>query len=404
MFNFSRLAAKNFLGIEEKLEDSAILRASRKDTETLSSDNKISCLVPDENSSRHISFSMNLEPTIEADFISGEPFRLASGEILPSVRQHYAIYGDLNAEKSNAILVFHALTGSARIGDWWANLIGENSALDVSLFAFVCVNALGSCYGSTGADEINSVLTTKDVVRAQKLLFDSLGIEKFQAVVGSSFGGQSALQFAADFPEAVERCVPIGASPLSAMGLALNHLQRAAIKAENGVGLARQIAMISYKSKELFEARFARKPNRNGENPSGNLENRFDVAGYLDYQGEKLTERFDAKTYNLLSKAMDLFDLTDEEISRIKAKVSLVGISSDWLFPASDILQLAEKMKSLGVDAEYFELVSDDGHDAFLSDAEKTSEILKQIFTTETQRTPRNEKQFKNSVFSVSLW
>jgi len=163
------------------------------------------------------------------------------------------------------------------------------------------------------------------------------------------------------------------------MGLALNHLQRAAIRYENGVSLARQIAIISYKSKELFDARFARKPNRNGENPTESFENRFDVAGYLDYQGEKLTERFDPKTYNLLSKAMDLFDLTDEEIRQITAKVSFVGISSDWLFPASDILNLAEKMKSLGVDAEYFEIVSDDGHDAFLSDAEKTSEILKQV-------------------------
>lgn len=325
---------------------------------------------------------MILEPTIEADFISGEPFRLASGEVLPSVRQHYAIYGELNAAKSNAILVFHALTGSARIADWWADLIGDgdDKALDVSRFAFVCVNALGSCYGSTGAGElVNSIVTTKDIVRAQKLLFDSLGIGKFQAVVGSSLGGMMALQFAAEFPEAVKRCVPIGASPLSAMGLALNHLQRTAIKYENGVSLARQIAMISYKSKELFDARFARKPNRNGENPSENLENRFDVAGYLDYQGEKLTERFDAKTYNLLSKAMDLFDLTDEEIRQIKAKVSLAGISSDWLFPASDVLQLAEKMKSLGVDAEYFELVSDDGHDAFLSDAAQTGEILKKV-------------------------
>ena len=323
---------------------------------------------------------MNLEPTIETDFISGEPFRLASGEILPSVKQHYAIYGELNADKSNSVLVFHALTGSARIADWWADLIGDiSTALDVSRFAFICVNALGSCYGSTGAGEITSIVTTKDIVRAQKLLFEHLGIEKFQAVIGSSLGGMMALQFAADFPGAVKRCISIGASPLSAMGLALNHLQRAAIRYENGVSLARQIAIISYKSKELFDARFARKPNRNGENPTESFENRFDVAGYLDYQGEKLTERFDPKTYNLLSKAMDLFDLTDEEIRQITAKVSFVGISSDWLFPASDILNLAEKMKSLGVDAEYFEIVSDDGHDAFLSDAEKTSEILKQV-------------------------
>lgn len=330
---------------------------------------------------------MNPAPTIEDDFISDEPFALASGEVLPELKQRYAIYGELNAAKSNAVLVFHALTGSARIHEWWSDLIGANRALDTNKFAFVCVNALGSCYGSTSGNEINSVVTTKDIVRAQKRLFEQLNIENFRAAVGGSVGGMLAMQFAAEFPEAVERCIPIGATPLSAMGLALNHLQRAALKYENGIVLARQIAMLSYKSKELFNQRFSRNPNRNGENPFENLEHRFDISGYLDYQGEKFTERFDVKTYRLLSKAMDLFDLTDEEIERIKAKVSLVGISTDWLFPAADVRFLATRMKSLGVAAEYFEMISDDGHDAFLSDTATMGEILKSIFTTDTQRT-----------------
>ncbi len=165
------------------------------------------------------------------------------------------------------------------------------------------------------------------------------------------------------------------------------NIQRAALKYENGIVLARQIAMLSYKSKELFNQRFSRNPNRNGENPFENLEHRFDISGYLDYQGEKFTERFDAQTYRVLSKAMDLFDLTNAEISRIKAKVSLVGISTDWLFPAADVRFLTERMKSLGVAAEYFEMNSDDGHDAFLSDTARTGEILERIFTTEAQRT-----------------
>lgn len=325
---------------------------------------------------------MIFAPTIEDDFISDEPFALASGEISPRIKQRYAIYGELNAEKSNACLVFHALTGSARIGEWWTNLIGADCALNTSRFAFVCVNALGSCYGSTSATEIKSVVTTRDIVRAQKRLFEFLGIEKFRACVGGSVGGMLAMQFAADFPESVDLCVPIGATPLSAMGLALNHLQRAALRYENGIVLARQIAMLSYKSKELFNQRFSRNPNRNGENPFANLEHRFDVSGYLDYQGEKFTERFDRQTYRVLSKAMDLFDLTDAEISRIEAKVSLVGISTDWLFPAADVSFLAARMKSLGVAAEYIEMVSDDGHDAFLSDTAKMSEVLERVLAT----------------------
>lgn len=231
-------------------------------------------------------------------------------------------------------------------------------------------------------------------MRSQKILLEYLGIERFRAVFGGSVGGMLALQFAADFPELAEKCVAIGTSPLSALGLALNHLQRAAIKHENGVGLARQIAMLSYKSKELFDANFARRPNRNGENPAAKMENRFDVAGYLDYQGEKFTRRFDAESYNALSKAMDLFDLSDNLIKRITARVSLVGISSDWLFPASDVENLSEKMKNLGVRAEYIEMISPDGHDAFLSDTRQMSEILKEILATKiTEENKRNNKK-----------
>lgn len=329
---------------------------------------------------------MILAPKIETDFILNKPFALTSGEVLPQIKQRYAIYGELNQAKSNVVLVFHALTGSARVAEWWTDLIGADKALDTNKFAFVCVNALGSCYGSTSGNEIKSVVTTKDIVRAQKKLFEFLEIEKIRAVVGGSVGGMLAMQFAADFPCAVEHCIPIGATPLSAMGLALNHLQRAALKYENGIVLARQIAMLSYKSKELFNQRFSRNPNRNGENPFENLEHRFDISGYLDYQGEKFTERFDAQTYRILSKAMDLFDLSDEEISKIKAKVSLVGISTDWLFPAADVKYLAERINSLGVRAEYIEMDSDDGHDAFLSDTAKMSEILSNIFNKNYER------------------
>ncbi|MGI8884644.1 MAG: homoserine O-acetyltransferase family protein [Pyrinomonadaceae bacterium] len=333
---------------------------------------------------------IDTEPTIESDYVSEEPLKLASGENLPQIVQHYAVYGELNDDKSNAVLVFHALSGSARIADWWSGIIGEGKSLDTSKNAFICINYIGSCYGSTGACSVNPktgeifgaefpLITVSDILKAQKKVLEHLGIEKLKAVIGSSVGGMCALQFAVDFPDSVEKCLVIGTSELSAMGLALNHLQREALKLENDVGLARQIAMISYKSPELFNRRFGRNPNRNGENPHLEFEHRFDIAGYLDYQGKIFRNRFDAETFKIISKAMDLFELSDSEIQVIKANIYLVGISSDWLFPAADVKKFAERLKEKGVNAEYINFESPDGHDAFLSDTNKMSEIIKRI-------------------------
>ncbi|MGI8556107.1 MAG: alpha/beta fold hydrolase [Pyrinomonadaceae bacterium] len=335
---------------------------------------------------------------VEADFKSVEAFTLESGVILPKIVQHYAIFGKINSGKSNVTLIFYALTGSARIDEWGTEISGDGKALDTSENAFVCINFLGSREGSTGANfvdllgknnktEFPLLVTVADIIRAQKSVLDFLGIEKLNAVIGGSLGGMCALQFASEFPGAAEKCVAVGACELSATGLALNHLQREALKYEKGVSLARQIAMISYKSRELFNRKFSRRPNRNGENPRSNFEHRFDIAGYLDYQGAIFTKRFDAETYCRRTKAMDLFELSDGQMRKIKAKTYLVGISSDWLFPASDVKNLAEKLKENGANAEFIEFVSLDGHDAFLSDTRRMSEILKRIFTTKTQRT-----------------
>ena len=344
----------------------------------------------------------DLQPTIETDYISGENFALESGAVLPEIVQHYAIFGKINSDKSNVTLVFHALTGSARIDDWWTDLIGDGKALDTSRDAFICINFLGSRYGSTGAVNFVNLLgknnktefplvTVADIIRAQKLVLDSLGIRKLEAVVGGSVGGMCALQFASEFPDAAAKCVAIGACELSAMGLALNHLQREALRHERDVGLARQIAMLSYKSPELFNARFARKPNRNGENPRAKFEHRFDVAGYLDHQSEIFKNRFDAETFKIISKAMDLFELSEAEIKKMRAKIYLVGISSDWLFPALDVKKLAERLKENSIDAKFIEFVSPDGHDAFLSDTRRMSDILNDIFATNKHETARKE-------------
>ncbi len=351
-----------------------------------------------------------LNPTIEDDCtITGDtPFQLACGAQLQPVTLRYALYGRLNKKCDNAILVCHALSGSARIADWWPKMFGRWGVFDTERYCVIGVNVIGSCYGSTGPGSSDPrtgkhygsqfpLVTVADMVRAQAKLLDSLGVRRLHTVIGGSIGGMQALQWAVDFPDRVERCIAIGAAPLSPMGLALNHLQRQAIRNDpawrnagygadaqplKGLALARAIAVCTYKSPELFTERFGRNPNRNGEDPCRSLNDRYDVAGYLDHQGTSFTRRFDAHSYLVLSKAMDTFDLTrgyrSEAVAlrRIVARVLLVGISSDWLFPATDILNLSERMQWAGVDASYEELSSSHGHDGFLTEADLLASLI----------------------------
>lgn len=351
-----------------------------------------------------------LNPTLESSFSFAptQSLRLASGELLQPVNLRYARYGTLNRERDNAILVCHALSGSARVADWWPEMFGPGGIFDISRYCVIGINVMGSCYGSTGPASSNPLtgrpygptfplLTVADMVSAQAQLLDFLGVKKLHAVVGGSIGGMQALQWAVDFPERVETCVAIGAAPLGALGLALNHLQRQAIRndplwlegeyeADNppvaGLALARALAVCSYKSPELFAERFARQPDRSGEDPGGSMQGRYDVAGYLDYQGASFTRRFDANSYLLLSKAMDTFELAqgyDSEgaaLRRIQARVLLVGISSDWLFPVSDIMGLADRLQRAGVEASYRELRSAHGHDGFLADPKQLASLV----------------------------
>ncbi len=353
-----------------------------------------------------------LNPTIEDDctITSDAPFQLACGDQLQPVTLRYALYGRLNKERDNAILVCHAMSGSARIADWWPNMFGRASVFDTERYCVIGVNVIGSCYGSTGPGSSDPrtgknygnqfpLVTVADMVRAQAKLLDSLGVWRLHTVIGASIGGMQALQWAVDYPDRVERCIAIGAAPLSPMGLALNHLQRQAIRNDPawrnagdgadaqplaGLALARAIAVCTYKSPELFTERFGRNPNRNGEDPGRSLNDRYDVAGYLDHQGASFTHRFDANSYLVLSKAMDTFNLArgyqSEEVAlrRIAARVLLIGISSDWLFPATDILNLSERMQWAGVDASYEELSSSHGHDAFLTEADLLASLISQ--------------------------
>jgi len=348
---------------------------------------------------------MSLQPTLEGDFsfAADAPFRLDSGGALQPVTLHYAVYGKLREE---AILVCHALSGSARAADWWPEMFGPGRPFDTDRDCVIGINVLGSCYGSTGPGSIDPrtgkpygpdfpLVTIRDMVRAQERLLRHLGVERLSVVIGGSIGGMQALQWPVDFPELVGTAVAIGATPLSAMGLALNHLQRQVIRLDpdfcggrydeqpaRGLGIARSIAMCTYKSAGLFHQRFARKPNRSGEDPMAALDNRYDIAGYLDYQGGKLVERFDANCYLVISKAMDTFDPAlgyeseEQALRRIRGKVLLVGISSDWLFPAADVRALLGRLRAAGVHSRYLELVSEHGHDGFLADTRLLAPVL----------------------------
>ena len=346
-------------------------------------------------------------PTYEGDFVLEEHLLLDCGRALVNPTLHYAVYGRLNAARDNVVLVCHALSGSALVGQWWPELFAPGGIADLSRDCVICVNLLGSCYGSTGPGSVDPetgrvygrefpLISIRDNVVAQSRLLDSLGIRRLAHVLGGSIGGMQALDWAIEFPERVRKATVIAVAPLGAMGLALNHLQRSAIlndpewlggnylaqrQPRRGLALARQIATLSYKSPQLFTERFGRNPNRNGEEPAlldnhggGLIGGRFDVAGYLDHQGERFLERFDANSYLAILRTMDTWEPTrgyrdgDEAFGRILADVTFVGISSDQLFPREDVRLLAHQVRASGVQANYREMITSHGHDAFLAE------------------------------------
>jgi len=356
-----------------------------------------------------------IEPTYEGDFVLDGHLVLESGRTLAQPTLHYAVYGKLNAARDNAVLICHALSGSARVGDWWPEVFAPGALLSLDHDFVICVNLLGSCYGSTGPGSVDPetglvygpdfpLVSIRDNVCAQARLLDSLGIRRLRLVLGGSIGGMQALEWTIYDPARIEHAAIIAVAPLSAMGLALNHLQRQAIQNDpdwdggyylpqrsprRGLSLARQIGMLSYKSAKLFDERFSRRPNRNGEDPwsldnlgGGLIGGRFDIAGYLDYQGERFVERFDANSYLAILRTMDTWDPWNGHagpqaaFGRIEARLTFLGISSDWLFPPQSVREFAEAIREAGVDAEYREMTSSHGHDAFLAEQAELIRLL----------------------------
>jgi homoserine O-acetyltransferase/O-succinyltransferase len=335
----------------------------------------------------------------------------------------YETWGTLNAAGDNAVLITHALTGNSHAHDekrpddakaaWWNPLIGPGRPFDTSRSFVICSNILGSCYGSTGPSSLDPqtgqpygmrfpVVTIRDMVDAQRRLIEHLGVRKIAMVAGGSIGGQQALEWAVCYPELVKKVIVVAATAaLTAQAIAFSEVQRQAIMADRlwqkgkyrpgegpdaGLAIARMLSMITYQSEESMELRFARRANRQGDivSPSGyaDLGKRFDVEGYLYYQGNALVKRFDANSYLYISRAMDLYDVSegyaslDAALRRIRSKTLFIGIRSDFLFPAVRVRWLADQVSAVGGDATYVELDSPHGHDAFLKEWGQMNDAL----------------------------
>ncbi len=317
-------------------------------------------------------------------------FELDDGSTLPDLTVAYRHDG-LAPRDGHQIVVVHALTGSAdAAGDWWAPLIGEGQALDTARYGVLCANLLGGRYGSSGPVSLDPrtgrpygpafpQVTTRDQARAQWRLFDALAVERVALVTGGSLGGMVALEIALARPDAVDHVVPIAAPAATGpLAVAWNHLQVTLLDrlGLEGLALARQLAMTTYRSEADFDERFGRSVEPDGR-PS--------VVSYLDHQGHKLVERFDPATYRILAGAMDGHDIGAdrgglagalESLAAAGARVTGIGIEDDILYGPRQVRELVDTAWAVGVDARYREILSTKGHDAFLVEWDQLSSLL----------------------------
>ncbi|MBL6975863.1 MAG: homoserine O-acetyltransferase [Deltaproteobacteria bacterium] len=334
-------------------------------------------------------------------FRSDEPFNLESGGTLPSIRVAYRTWGRLTPDRDNAVVVCHALTGSADVDEWWPRMLGPGKALDPDSDFILCANILGGCYGSTGPTTIDPAtglpfgpdfppVTVRDMVRAQRLLLDSLGVTRVRVVLGGSLGGMQTLEWAILCPDLVETIVPIATSSRhSPWCIGLSEAQRQAIMADGdwnegryspghpptaGLGAARMMAMCSYRSWPGFQHRFGRRRQEGRADV-------FQVESYLRYQGLKLNNRFDANTYVALTRAMDSHDVSRGRkdaagvLNDIHQPALVVTIDSDVLYPTPEQRELADNMPG----ARLCVLNSPHGHDAFLIEVDELESRVREF-------------------------
>lgn len=353
-------------------------------------------------------------------FTSTTPLTLDSGEQLDTFTIAYETYGTLNEDKSNVIIICHALSGDAhaafgrkddpkKVG-WWDGLIGPDKAIDTNTYFVIATNTIGSCLGSSGPTSINPktqkpyalsfpVITIKDMVRAQHALITHLNIDRIKHVIGGSMGGMQAIEWAISYPKMVFSCVAIATtSKLSPQALAFGAVGRNAIisdpswhkgnysdhdtRPEKGLSIARMIGHITYLSEESMSQKFGRRLQKK-DDYNYNFNAEFQVESYLQHQGDKFVNRFDANSYLYLSKAMSYFDLEKDYGSLENAfkvtlsKFLILSISSDWIYPASQSKEIAKTLMKFNRDVTYCEIDSPYGHDAFLIEIEKFSQVIK---------------------------
>lgn len=334
-----------------------------------------------------------------------QPLALLLGGQLDHIDVAYQTYGELNAEKSNAVLICHALTGDAEPyfakeqhqEGWWQNFMGDGLALDTSRYFFICSNVLGGCKGTTGPASLNpktnrpygsqfpSVMV-QDLIKVQKALLDILEIPHLHAIIGGSFGGMQATQWAIDYPGFVSNVVNLCSSlSFSAEAIGFNHVMRQAVindphfnngdyydgeKPDKGLAIARMLGMLTYRTDIQLNKAFGRATKAEG-NLQGDY---FQVESYLSYQGQKFLARFDANSYLHLLRALDLYDPSigyadlNTALSRIKAAYTLVAVENDQLFKLPELRKSKQLLEQSGVRLTYHEFASDYGHDAFLVD------------------------------------
>jgi len=360
---------------------------------------------------------------VRTEFFSFDGFTLESGKKFGPVTLAYETYGVLNNEKTNAILVAHALSGDAHAAGiyegqkdfgWWDSMIGPGKAFDTDKYFVICSNVLGGCKGTTGASSVNPetkkpyalgfpLIGIGDMVNAQRHLIDYLGIEKLLSVAGGSMGGMQVLSWLMKYPGRLCSVIPIAtAAKHSPQQIAFNEVGRQAIMADphwksgnyyddsppaKGLAVARMIGHITYMSDASMTEKFGRQRKNGGQPFKFNAD--FEVEGYLHYRGDNFVKRFDANSYLYITKAMDKFDASDgkplqDVLQGVKAKALIIAFRSDWLYPAYQSKEIAKACKLSGIDATYCEIDSTYGHDAFLLEIEEEthliSHFLKKVF------------------------
>ena len=342
------------------------------------------------------------------------PLRLDCEQDLAPFTVAYQTYGELNADKSNAILICHALTGDQYVASrhpvtgkdgWWSTLVGPGKPVDTTRFFVICANILGGCMGSTGPSSINAktgqsygvsfpIITIRDIVNAQVRLIDHLGIGQLFSIIGGSMGGMQVLEWAARHADRFVTALPIATAPWhSAQNIAFHEVGRQAVMADpdwhggnyqafgtrpaRGLAVARMAAHITYLSEKALQDKFGRGlQDRNARSFSFDAD--FKIESYLRHQGSTFVDRFDANSYLYITRAMDYFDLEAEHGGKLanafhgtKAQFCVISFTSDWLYPTRDSRAIVKALNAVAANVSFVELDSDKGHDAFLLDEQE---------------------------------